>query len=162
MVPSFIRIHIHITFVSLTIFYNFVLIFFKWLIYADFSYDSYWYNTCGLKIIRRTPRQCERGEEWLLICSLVTLLCPDSPVVRSAWEEGFGVSWTGCVLLSASLTWHCPQELQLSGRKLWRKQMVEKTINSVLEIFKGLNIFYVSKELNRMTILNELIIIIVF
>jgi len=52
--------------------------------------------------------------------------------------------------------------LQLSGRKLWRKQMVEKTINSVLEIFKGLNIFYVSKELNRMTILDELVIIIVF
>lgn len=40
--------------------------------------------------------------------------------------------------------------------------MVEKTINSVLEIFKGLNIFYVSKELNRMTILDELVIIIVF
>ena len=40
--------------------------------------------------------------------------------------------------------------------------MVEKTINSVLEIFKGLNIFYVSKDLNRMTILNELVIIIVF
>lgn len=40
--------------------------------------------------------------------------------------------------------------------------MVEKTIISVLEIFNGLNIFYVSKELNRMTILNELVIIIIF